>query len=74
MESSGQLHAPPLYLLEKSPLLPLDSRLGGPQSRPVRCVEDKNLSPALQSVVRHYTDWAHSDLEVQNSKKNGILM
>jgi hypothetical protein len=47
----------PLY-----PRYPLDKRLGGPQNKPGRCGEEKNLAPAgnptpaVQPVVHRYTD------------------
>jgi hypothetical protein len=45
MEVSGQLHAPAALLQWKSPLYPLDRRLGGPQSRSGRG-EEKNSQPS----------------------------
>jgi hypothetical protein len=42
MEVSGQLHAPAALLQVKSPWYPLDRRLGGPQSRSGRGVEEKD--------------------------------
>jgi hypothetical protein len=59
LEAIGQLHTPAAL-----PQYPLDRRLGGPQSRFGRCVQEKNLvpagirTPALQLVARRYTDWA----------------
>jgi hypothetical protein len=46
----------PFYPREKSPRYPLETRLGGPQSRSGRCGEEKNLAsagnrtPAVQPV------------------------
>jgi hypothetical protein len=46
------------------PPYPLDRRLDGPQSRSGLCGEEINLipagklSPVVQPVARHYTDWA----------------
>jgi hypothetical protein len=45
MEMSGQLHAPVALPPGKSPLYPLDRRLGGPQSRLGRGGEGKNSEP-----------------------------
>jgi hypothetical protein len=42
MEVSGQLHAPATLPPEKSPWLPLDRRLGGPQSQSGCSGEEKN--------------------------------
>jgi hypothetical protein len=49
MEVSGQLHAPAAFPRGKSspPPYPLDSRLGGPQSRSGLCEEQKNLCMIL---------------------------
>jgi hypothetical protein len=64
MELSGQLHIPTALPRGKSPWYPLYRRLGGPQSRPGCCGEEKNLAhdvnrtPAVETVARHYTDWA----------------
>jgi hypothetical protein len=59
---SGQHHAPAaLYPRGKSPRYPLYRRLGGPQSRSGRRGYRKNprdRTPAVESRVRHYTDWA----------------
>jgi hypothetical protein len=57
----------PLYPKEKSPWFPLDSRLGGPQSRSRHGGEEKNSqphresnskTPIVQPVAQRYTDWA----------------
>jgi hypothetical protein len=45
MEVSGELHTLPLYPQRKSPLYPLDRRLGGPQSRSGLGGEEKIPSP-----------------------------
>jgi hypothetical protein len=45
MEVSGQLHVLAAYPQGKSPLYPLDRRLGGPQSRSGRSGEEKNSQP-----------------------------
>jgi hypothetical protein len=46
MEVSGQLHSPAALPPGKEPLVyPLDRRLGGPQSRSGRGVEEKNSQP-----------------------------
>jgi hypothetical protein len=51
-------------LWEKSTRYPLDRRLDGPHSRSGRYGEEKdlapieNLTPTLQPVAHHYTDWA----------------
>jgi hypothetical protein len=45
MEVSGQLHAPAALPQEKSPWYPLDSRLGGLQSRSGRGGEEKDPQP-----------------------------
>jgi hypothetical protein len=67
MEVSGQLQAPAALPPEKEPLLPLDRRLGGPQSRSGRGGEEKNFSPCrdsnprtpiVQAIAQRYTDWA----------------
>jgi hypothetical protein len=42
MEVSGRLHAPAALPPGKEPLVPLDRRLGGPQSRSGRGGEEKN--------------------------------
>jgi hypothetical protein len=47
MEVSGQLHGPATLPLEKEPQVPLDRRLGGPQSQFGRCGEERNLLPLL---------------------------
>jgi hypothetical protein len=54
----------PLYPWGKSPLYPLDRRLGGPQSWSGCYGEEKNLAPArnrtlaVQPVARCYINWA----------------
>jgi hypothetical protein len=50
----------PLYPQGKSPLYPLDRKLGGPQSRSGRGDEEKNSQspPIIQPVAQRYTDWA----------------
>jgi hypothetical protein len=45
MEVNGQLHAPAALAPGKEPLVPLDRRLGGPQSRYERGGEEKNSQP-----------------------------
>jgi hypothetical protein len=45
MEVSGQLHDPAALHPGKEPLVPLDRRLGGPQSRSGRGGEEKNSQP-----------------------------
>jgi hypothetical protein len=53
----------PLYLRGKWPRYPLDRRLDGPQNRPGRCGEEKNLAlpknqtRVLQPVALRYTEW-----------------
>jgi hypothetical protein len=60
MKVSGELHAPGALPPEKE--APVDSRLGGPQSRSGRYGEEKshaparNRTPAVQPVARRYTD------------------
>jgi hypothetical protein len=46
MEVSDQLHAPATLPQGKSPLYPLDRRLGGPPSRSGRDGEEKNSEPS----------------------------
>jgi hypothetical protein len=66
MGVSGEHHAPAaLYPRGRDPRYPLDRRLGGPQSRVwTQGLEEKSSvsvgdrTPVVQSVVRHYTDWA----------------
>jgi hypothetical protein len=50
MEVSGQLHTPATLALRKEPLIPMDRRLGGPQSRSGRGGEEKNsqLPPGIE--------------------------
>jgi hypothetical protein len=62
MEVSGQLDVPAALPQGKSPWYPLDSRLGGPQSRSGRGGEEKNsqhllgLEPPInQPVAQRYT-------------------
>jgi len=45
MEVSGQLHIAAALPPGKEPLIPLDRRLGGPQSRSGCGVEEKNSQP-----------------------------
>jgi hypothetical protein len=45
MEVSGQLHAPAALPPEKETLVPLDRRLGGPQSHSGHGGEEKNSQP-----------------------------
>jgi hypothetical protein len=45
MEVSGQLHAPAALSSGKELLVPLDRRLGGPQSQPGGGGEEKNSQP-----------------------------
>jgi hypothetical protein len=45
MEVSGQLHAPAALPPGKKPVVPIESRLGGPQSRSGRGGEEKNSQP-----------------------------
>jgi hypothetical protein len=45
MEVGGQLHGPAALPPEKSPLYPLDRRIGGAQSRSGRGGEEKNSQP-----------------------------
>jgi hypothetical protein len=42
MEVSGQLHAPAVLPSGEETLIPMDRRLGGPQSRSGRGGEEKN--------------------------------
>jgi hypothetical protein len=50
---------PLLYPRGKSPLYPLDRRLGGPQSRSGRCEDEKNLAVlGIEPWPSSYTDWA----------------
>jgi hypothetical protein len=44
MEVDGQVHSSGVLPQEKSPLYPLDRRLGGPQSRLSSCGDEKNLT------------------------------
>jgi hypothetical protein len=46
MEVSGQCHAPTALPLGIETRYPLDTRLGGSQSRSGRCGGEKNLAPA----------------------------
>jgi hypothetical protein len=46
MEVSGQLHAPAALPPGKETLVPMDRRLGGPQSRSGRGGEEKNSQPS----------------------------
>jgi hypothetical protein len=62
MEVIGQLHAPAASPQGKSPLYPLDMRLGGPQSQSGFGGEEKNSqplaglkSPITQLVAQPYT-------------------
>jgi hypothetical protein len=62
MEVSGQLHAPAALLPENEPLVPLDRRLGGPQSRTGRSDEEINSQslsgiepPTIQPIAQRYT-------------------
>jgi hypothetical protein len=52
MEVRGQLHASAALLPGKSPLYPLDRRLGGPQKRSRRGDEEKNSQPRRESNPR----------------------
>jgi hypothetical protein len=45
MEVSGQRHAPDALPLGKEPLVTMEIRLGGPQSRSGRGDEEKNSQP-----------------------------
>jgi hypothetical protein len=45
MEVSGQLHAPAALPPGKEPLVPIDRRLGGPESRSGHGGEEKNSQP-----------------------------
>jgi hypothetical protein len=45
MEVSGPLHASVALPPGKKPLVPIDGRLGGPQSRSGRGGEEKNSQP-----------------------------
>jgi hypothetical protein len=63
MEVSGQLHALAYLPPGKEPLVTLDRRLGGPQSRSGRCGIEKYLLPLprnrtqdVQPVARRYSD------------------
>jgi hypothetical protein len=52
---SGQLHARPIYPQGKSPLYPLDTRQGGPQSGDViteECGRRSSLRHVERSVVQ----------------------
>jgi hypothetical protein len=62
MEVSSQLHAPTSLTPGKEPLVPLDRRLVGPQSRSGRSGEEKNSQPLpgieppiIQPVAQRYT-------------------
>jgi hypothetical protein len=52
MEMSVGLTPRPLYLQGKIPWYPLERRLGGPQNRSGRCVEEKN-----EYVTGRNTKW-----------------
>jgi hypothetical protein len=63
MEVSGQLYAPAALPQRNSAWYPLDSRLGGPQSRSGRGGEEKHCQPLpglepliIQAVAQHYTN------------------
>jgi hypothetical protein len=51
MEISGQPHTPAALLLGKEPPLPIDRRLGGPQSRSGRGGKEKQNSFLLLSGI-----------------------
>jgi hypothetical protein len=51
MEVSGQLHALAALSPGKEPMVPLDRRLGGPQSRSGRGGEEKNSQPPPDSQI-----------------------
>jgi hypothetical protein len=53
MEVSGQLHPPATLPLEKELLVPLDRKLGGPQSQFSGCSheERKVLAPAVNLIL-----------------------
>jgi hypothetical protein len=73
MEVSGQLHAPTALSPGKEFL---DRRLGGPQNRSGRCVEQKNLAlpgikpGAVQLVIRLYADW---DIQTPSTYNKGKI-
>jgi hypothetical protein len=79
MEQSGQLHAPAALPQRKSPCYPLDSRLGGPQSRSGRGGEEKNSQPLpglkppiIQPGAQSYTtELSRARLSVDGKKNNG---
>jgi hypothetical protein len=58
MEVSDQLHAPAALFPRKEPL---DTRLGGPQSRSWRCGEEKVSQPIAQ---RYTTELSRLDLYI----------
>jgi hypothetical protein len=67
LEVSDQLHAPAALPPGKEPPVPLDRRLGGPQSRSGRHGEEKILTPTgtrnsepsvLRFLASRYTDCA----------------
>jgi hypothetical protein len=73
MQVSGQLQAPAALPPGKDPLVSLDRRLGGPQSRSGRGGEEKNSqprresnprTPIVQPVAQCYTDWAITALNL----------
>jgi hypothetical protein len=80
MELSDQLHAPPLYSQGKSPLYPMDRRLGGTQSLSGYGGEEKHFQPLtgmdpliIQPVVQRYTTELSQLLISMSSKEFKIL-
>jgi hypothetical protein len=76
---SGQYHAPPRFTTGIYRRYPLDRRLIGYQNWCWHRLEEKSFAsagdrpPAVQSVVRHYTNWATVARRLQNVdyKANG---
>jgi hypothetical protein len=51
MEVSGQLQSPAAFLSEKEPPVPMDKKLGGPQSRSGRSGKERTIfSSAIPGI------------------------
>jgi hypothetical protein len=72
MEVSSQLHAPVTLQLGKETLIPLDRRLGGPQSRSGRGGEEKN-SHLPPRILNHLNPFHTSASYFANIQFNIIL-